>query len=73
MTCIFFVLYRLNFGFFNSFIQIFLIKVDAPANQDLANKMEVESFPTIMYFKNGVRRHYTGSHTITSWENTQNP
>lgn len=50
--------------------EVILAKVDATEENDLAQKFEVQGFPTIFFFIDGVHKQYTGQRTkegIVSW------
>jgi len=50
--------------------EVVLAKVDATEENDLAQKFEVQGFPTILFFIDGVHKQYTGQRTkegIVSW------
>lgn len=39
----------------------YLAKVDATENHDLANRFDLQGYPSIFFFENGVKEEYTGS------------
>lgn len=43
--------------------EVILAKVDATEENDLAQKFEVQGFPTIFFFIDGVHKQYTGQRT----------
>uniref|UniRef100_A0A0E0N8D7 protein disulfide-isomerase n=1 Tax=Oryza rufipogon TaxID=4529 RepID=A0A0E0N8D7_ORYRU len=52
--------------------QVALAKVDATEDTDLAQKYDVQGFPTILFFIDGVPKDYNGARTkeaIVSWVN----
>ena len=47
-----------------------MAKVDLEANKDLQGQLKIQSFPTLLLFKNGVPINFGGSRTkefMTSW------
>lgn len=46
--------------------EIKLAKVDCTENQEACEQYEVKGFPTVLFFKNGVQREYTGQRTADS-------
>ncbi|KAI4385497.1 hypothetical protein MLD38_003516 [Melastoma candidum] len=50
--------------------EVFLAKVDATEEEDLAQKYEVQGFPTIYFFVDGVHKPYNGQRTkdaLVTW------
>eukprot|EP01101_Sappina_pedata_P013224 TRINITY_DN94_c0_g1_i1.p2 TRINITY_DN94_c0_g1~~TRINITY_DN94_c0_g1_i1.p2 ORF type:complete len:502 (+),score=275.24 TRINITY_DN94_c0_g1_i1:39-1508(+) len=55
--------------------EVRLAKVDATISNDLAQRFQVQGFPTLKYFRNGKPSEYTGgrtSDTIVSWIEKKN-
>jgi len=51
---------------------IYIAKVDATENNNLAERFEIKGFPTLIWFRNGQRQDYTGGRTkdtIVTWIN----
>lgn len=48
--------------------KVVLAKVDATAETDLANKHEVNEFPTVTLFRNQKPEQYTGGRTVRPQE-----